>query len=239
MPHRYFTTDIVDDIAYLRGEDAQHLCKVLRARIGEDVLLCDGLGQDYDAQVSSIEDGVVTLRILHCFQTATEPRLHAEVFIGLAKGERMDYAIQKSVELGAAAVWTFESEHTVAKPHQPEKKTQRWQRIATEAAKQSGRGILPMVHPPLTFEDVLKKTSEFECTLFCYEEGGTSLRKTMQNMSRLAIITGPEGGFSSNEAQMATKAGCTTIGLGPRILRCETAPAAVLSAVMCLSGDLE
>ena len=240
MPHRYFTQDITGETARLHGQDAHHLARVLRAKPGQRVVLCNGNGTDYDAEITSVEPEAVVFCIRASRTSAAEPTLWAEVFIGMAKGERMDYAVQKSVELGASAIWPFYSQNSVVKPKNDEAKTQRYHRIAQEAAKQCGRGLLPAVHPPTDFAGVLQQAAECEKALFFYEEGGLPLREAVAGAPKtVALITGPEGGFTPAEAEVARAAGFATVGLGPRILRCETAPAAVLAAVMALTGNLE
>lgn len=240
MPHRYFTQDITGHSARLCGPEAHHLAKVMRAKPGQPVLLCDGAGTDYDAVITQVLPDEVLFEVHASRKSVAEPSLWAEVFIGMAKGERMDFAVQKSVELGASAIRPFFSQNSVVKPKNEEAKTQRYTRIAHEAAKQCGRGLLPQVYPPVGFGAVLDQAKICEKTLFLYEAGGVSLWQAVQGgAASVALITGPEGGFAPAEAEAAQKAGFTTVGLGPRILRCETAPAAVLAAVMALTGNLE
>ena len=239
MAHRYFTTDITGTTAHLSGPDAEHLARVLRAKPGQRVTLCNGAGYDYAAAITDIAPRCVTLKILETAINVTEPVLKAHMFIGMARGERMDWAIQKTVELGATAIWPFYSENTVVKPKNDAEKTERFCRIAAEAAKQAGRGILPVVHPPLGFGEMLQQATQSPLALFCYEEGGRPLTATVAGEGEIAVITGPEGGFTPAEARQAEDAGCAIIGLGPRILRSETAPVAVLAALMVLNGDME
>ena len=239
MAHRYFTQNITQDEAYITGPDAVHLVRVLRAKPGDSVLLCNGAGMDFDAEVLTVGVDEVFLRVLAGRPTKAEPAIEVTVFAGMAKGERMDYAVQKSVELGAFCVVPFYSEYSVVKPGNDEKKVARYQKIAAEAAKQSGRGILPVVYAPLPFEEMLAEAACCEKALFFYEKGGASLRSAYSGQKSLAFITGPEGGFSAAEARKAEEAGCLRVGLGPRILRCETAPVAALAALMCMSGNLE
>jgi 16S rRNA (uracil1498-N3)-methyltransferase len=240
MSHRYFVEEIGGRTARLTGQDAKHLAGVLRAKPGQAVVLCTGAGTDYDAVITAVGKDAVEFSLGAPRKSAAEPALWAEVFIGMAKGERMDYAVQKAVELGASAIWPFYSAHSVVKPKNDDAKTQRFSRIARAAAQQSGRGILPAVHPPLDFAGVLQQAAQCRHGLFFYEEGGAALRTVLLGgETSLALITGPEGGFSPGEAALARQAGFATVGLGPRILRCETAPAAVLAAVMALTGNLE
>ena len=132
-------------------------------------------------------------------------------------------------------------------PKKEEQKNVRYNRIAYEAAKQCGRGVLPDVALPLpNFGAVCRTFGQYDLVLFCYECGGEPLRRLLADAPapadrplRIAIVTGAEGGFAPEEAAAATAAGAKTVGLGPRILRCETAPLAVLASVMTLTGNLE
>lgn len=225
--------------ARIAGPDAAHLAKALRVAVGEPLVLCDGAGTDYRAEVTAVATQEVLLRILESAPSKAEPALWAEVYLGYAKGERLEWAIQKAVELGASVVIPFFSANTVVKPKKEEEKNARYNRIAQEAAKQCGRGILPKVEMPLNYTNMLQKAMANQCALFLYEGGGQPLRSVVQGQTSLAIITGAEGGFTPQEAEQALQAGCVPVGLGPRILRCETAPIAALAAVMTLSGNLE
>ena len=159
----------------------------------------------------------------------------------------LEQIIKHGVELGAAHIVPFFSRYCVAAPKKEEQKNARYNRIALEAAKQCGRGVLPDVALPLpNFGAVCRSFDQYDLVLFCYECGGAPLRQLLAEAKpadgqklRLAIVTGAEGGFAAEEAEMAASAGAKTVGLGPRILRCETAPLAVLSAVMTLTGNLE
>ena len=239
MAHRYFIRPPQGDVAHITGPDAAHLARVLRTKPGERLTLCDGAGFDYAAEVQAVADDDVTLRILSRVHSRGEAGIHAHVFIGYAKGERMDFAVQKSVELGAALITPFFSTNCVVKPKNEAEKTARFQRIAHEAAKQSARGIVPEVEMPCGFSEMLSRAAKCEISLFFYEAGGCALRDVLGQAASVALITGPEGGFTPQEAAQAQAAGCVAVGLGPRILRCETAPAAALAAVMALTGNLE
>ena len=231
MPHRYFTTEISDGTATLRGADAHHLARVMRAKPGDTVILCDGSAVEYTATITGFGEDRVDF--------AVEP--------GYPKQDKLEQIIKHGVELGAAHIVPFFSRYCVAAPKKEEQKNERYNRIALEAAKQCGRGVLPDVALPLpNFGAVCRSFDQYDLVLFCYECGGAPLRQLLADAKpadgqklRLAIVTGAEGGFAAEEAEMAAKAGAKTVGLGPRILRCETAPLAVLSAVMTLTGNLE
>ena len=154
----------------------------------------------------------------------------------------LEQIIKHGVELGAAHIVPFFSRYCVAAPKKEEQKNERYNRIAAEAAKQAGRAMLPHVALPLNdFAAVCKAFSDFDVVLFFYEGGGAPLREVLHpgQYKRIAIVTGSEGGFSVEEAEAAKAAGAVTVGLGPRILRCETAPLAALTSVMLLTGNLE
>ena len=174
----------------------------------------------------------------------TEPGVAVTLYVGLPKGDKLELIVQKATELGAARVVPFESRFCVAKMKNEAAKLERWARIAKEAAKQSGRAQVPEVLPALPFSAMCKQAAEADVALFCYERGGdalapgSALHTRLTKAKTVAIITGAEGGFDEQEAAQAVATGCTQVGLGPRILRCETAPLAALAAVMVLTGNL-
>lgn len=238
MPHRYFTADIEGETAFLRGDEAHHLGRVMRAKPGQELVLCDGAGTDYDARVVDIQKDEVRLEILSSKRCESEPRLAVTLYVGYPKQDKLESIIQKAVELGAVRIVPFFSRYCVVQPKKEEEKNLRYRRIALEAAKQSGRGIVPEVAMPLTYAQMLKQLPGYDAALFCYEGGGVSLHSRLEGAGSIALITGAEGGFSAEEAGAAQAAGAVCIGLGPRILRCETAPVAALAAVMALTGEL-
>lgn len=244
MAHRYFAARIEGDTAFLEGADANHLARVLRARPGDEVILCDGAGTDCDAVVESADPDTVQLRITARRPCAAEPPFAVTVFAGYPKQDKLETIIQKSVELGAACITPFFSRFCVAAPKNEDKKNVRYARIAAEAAKQCGRGILPQVEAALPDFSALCARLEqenYDLVLFFYEGGGESLAQVLARhpgLKRIALITGAEGGFSAQEVEQIAPL-VTRVGLGPRILRCETAPLAALAAVMTLTGNLE
>ena len=145
MP-RFFVagTNIMGGMAIMKGRDAEHV-KVLRLRPGEDMIICDGRGTDYKCRLVSADREQVEAEVIEVVPCPAEPSVKVTVLCGLPKGDKTDYIIQKCVEAGAYEIMFFSSERCVARPDKPEKKLERWQRIAEEAAKQSGRGIIPQV----------------------------------------------------------------------------------------------
>ena len=245
MPHRYFTTEISDGTATLRGADAHHLARVMRARLGDTVILCDGNAVEYTATITGFGDECVEFRVEPGYPSAAEPSVEVTLLAGYPKQDKLEQVIRHGVELGCDHFIPFFSRYCVAAPKKEEQKNERYNRIAFEAAKQCGRGILPTVELPLPdFNAVCDRFKDYDLVLFFYECGGVSLREVFNKepgnrAKRIAVVTGSEGGFAAEEAARAAECGAVTVGLGPRILRCETAPLAVLSAVMTLTGNLE
>lgn len=239
MPHRYFASEFTETTAALTGPDAHHLGRVMRAKAGDEVILCDGAGFGYTAAVTAVAPDRVEFRLLEKRPTAAEPSVEATLFAGYPKQDKLEFIVQKAVELGAARVVPFFSRFCVAAPKKEDQKNLRYARIAAEAAKQAGRGLIPAVELPLDIKDLPARFDQFDLVLFFYEGGGQSLRTLVKDQKRIALITGAEGGFSPEEAEKLIAAGAVPVGLGPRILRCETAPVAALAAVMTLAGQLE
>ena len=242
MPHRYFTRELGGGQAALTGPDAHHLAHVMRARVGDTVVLCGPDGLEYTGTVAAIAPGRVEFTVSEGAPSKAEPAVRTTLFVGYPKQGKLEEIIRHSVELGVTEIVPFFSRYCVATSKKEDVKNERYNRIAAEAAKQAGRAMLPRVAPPLPdFAAVCRALSDFDKALFFYEGGGAPLRGLLQpgSVQRLALITGCEGGFCPEEARQAAAAGAVTVGLGPRILRCETAPLAALTAAMLLTGNLE
>lgn len=240
---RFFVaaSNIFGGIAYIKGKDAEH-ARVLRLREGEIVVVCDGKGNEYSCRIKSSSPQEVTAEIVSEGPSAGEPDVACTVFAAWPKGDKAETIVQKSVELGAVKIVFFPSERCVSRPDADSamKKCARLNKIAEEAAKQCGRGILPSVSCVASYAEMLSASSECAVRLFFYEGGGESLRDIFKrdNPASVAIVTGPEGGFEPSEAEMAKDCGLVPATLGNRILRCETAPPAALAAIMLLTGNL-
>lgn len=247
MPRFFVSKDNIDEeertIAIV-GEDAFHIARSLRMAVGDVLTVCDGEGRDYECILKRIRDDRVDCDIEDSCVCPAEPPYKATVYQALVKGERLDVAIQKSVEFGASAIVPFESSRCIVrmKSEKEGSKSQRRRRIAAEAAKQCGRGIIPAVAEPLSFSDMISEAAKADLAIFCYEkEGERMLGTTLESLrtnppKTLAIVVGPEGGFSPEEAEKAENAGLSLLGLGKRILRTESAAAFVLA---CLSSEFE
>ena len=244
MP-RFFIDYVPDDTAVITGGDAQHIAHALRMHKGEKLVLCDCLGMDYDGEIERIEPGGVSVlvRILSCCQSVSEPSLRVTLYQALPKQDKFDTVVQKAVELGVYRIVPMLSARCVSRPDEKAfaKKRQRWQKIADEAAKQSGRGILPQIGELEKFSEAIQEATAEEGgkTLLFYEGGGERILNLLQDApSSVAVLIGPEGGFEPDEVTLAQHAGAVCATLGPRILRTETAPIAALAAIMQATGNL-
>ena len=239
VPHE----NILDSRVYIRGEDANHIARVLRARIGEQITVCDGAGNDYTCEICDITTEEVGLSIIEKTPCNAEPDVKITLFMALPKSDKMEYVIQKAVELGVYQIVPFSSSRCVVRldGKAGEKKTERWQKIAHSAAKQSGRGIIPRVCTPITFGELTKRAEEFDLPLFCYEcEEENSLKKVLsgKKSDKICVVVGPEGGFDRAEVEQAQKCGFISVSLGKRILRCETAPGCAICAILYHTDNL-
>jgi 16S rRNA (uracil1498-N3)-methyltransferase len=276
---RFFAepSDIFDGSIVLSAEDTAHI-RSLRLRPDEFFIVCDGKGFDHICRLGERVDLIGQSALgdaLHAAQKSTagkhanenhgsialiletrptrgEPSIACSVFIAYAKGERLDYAIQKSVELGARRIVLFSSRRCAAIPRDIPKKVTRLQRIAFETAKQCGRGLIPEVSAMDSFEETINEAAQNAAlSLFLYErEEDVHIKRVLEQhfaplrereeyaVKSVSIVTGPEGGFEPREANYAQAQGLYAVSLGPRILRCETAPVLALSAIMYHTGNL-
>lgn len=242
MPRFFTQAKPVDGVLLISGEDAHHIARVLRMKAGDEVTLCDSAGTDFDCVIEEAGPGLVRCRVRGEFASAGEPTVQATLYMGLPKADKMEFIIQKSVELGVARVVPFAGARCVSRPGDESlrRKAERWQRIAAEAAKQCGRGRVPEVTGAVSFAEAVRQAAQAETALFFYEcEREVPLRRVIggQQLKTVSLLIGPEGGFSLEEAEQARAGGLTSVSLGRRILRCETAPLAALAAVMYESGN--
>ncbi|MBR2370677.1 MAG: 16S rRNA (uracil(1498)-N(3))-methyltransferase [Clostridia bacterium] len=236
-----------DNIIIIEGNDAFHIARSLRMAQGEHITVSDMQRNVYTCSLKSISDRLVEAEILSIQKTQNEPPFCAFLFQALPKGDKLESVIQKSVECGVSVIIPFESERCVVKmkKENEDRKTERRRKIAEEAAKQSGRDVIPDVMSTVSFAEMLEKASKCDIKLFCYEgEDALTLRKAIceslaatgfnrtDHIPTVAIVIGSEGGFSQKECDLAREYGLTSVGLGKRILRTETASTFVLSALV-------
>ena len=225
---------------FMQGSDVNHIRNVLRMKPGEDVRVNDGRGKTYLCCISSYEEQTAVLDILKELDSDTELPSRIILFQGLPKGDKMEWIVQKAVELGAYSIVPFAAKRSVVKLDEKKavKKQARWQLIAKGAAEQSGRGIIPEVSTVRTFAEALGMAGDLDVVLIPYEleEGMKETARVLENIEcgqSVGIFIGPEGGFEEEEVNLAVSgAKAQVITLGKRILRTETAGLAVLSVLM-------
>lgn len=236
---RYFVEpdQWTDSKVEITGDDVHHLVTVMRASVGETIIVSDGAGKSALARLSSLEPKRVTADIIEQLEQSSELPINVTIAQGLPKGDKMEWILQKGTELGAFAFFPFSSERTIVKldAKKEGKKLERWQKIVKEAAEQSHRSVLPVVKQPLGFAQLVKQAADYTSAVIAYEkEDETGLKGVCSQLSpgdSLLVMIGPEGGFSEDEVALARAAGIRSVTLGPRILRTETASQYVLSAL--------
>lgn len=230
----------------IAGEDAHHISAVLRLQEGDSIECVGKEGQVHLVEITDMATGIVFGEIKKTFTTDEESPLYLSLFQGLAKGNKMDFVVQKAVELGVSEIVPFTSRYTVVrlKDNQVQTRLRRWRRIAAEAAKQCGRTSLPKVKRIHSFADVLdevkKRGMKEEVVLLPYEgERQLGLKEiTNSRPKAVTVIIGPEGGFHGEEVEQLSELEARIISLGPRILRTETAGLVALSLIGYKWGDL-
>jgi 16S rRNA (uracil1498-N3)-methyltransferase len=241
MP-RFFTNITDGKTAFIEGDDARHIARSLRMKIGDGLTVCDMRGSDYSCKITDIDRDRIIAEVLGRWPTAAEPRFELTLFQALPKADKLETIAQKAVELGAAALVPVLSAHCVARWSKQDeaKKRERLDRIMLEAAKQSGRGSIPQTEPLLGFREAILRMKEADLAIMFYEEAKTPLREILAKAgqpSSVAIMIGSEGGFSPEEAAYAKENGVPLASLGSRILRCETAPICAISAINYALGE--
>ncbi len=222
----------------LTGDDARHIALSLRMAKGQTVTVSGNDGKEYLCELTDIKPECVKMSVLSTDENLTEPPCIVTLYVALPKGDKLDLIIQKATELGVSRIVPFVSERCVVRPDEAskEKKRARRLRIAEEAAKQCGRGAIPDVSHPISYAAAIIEAATADVPLFLYEGEGTvpllpTLRDKLSRGSSISVVTGSEGGFTPKEAELAGESGMKLCGLGRRILRCETAPIYVLSAI--------
>lgn len=241
-------TAVAKDVAVvIAGEDAHHIARVLRLGPGERIVVVAAPEREALAEITDVAAGRVRARILAVRSARREPPVFVRLVQSVAKGEKMDYIVQKSTELGVGEIVPVVSERSVVRLDRArgEERAQRWQKIAREAAQQSGRTVVPRVLPPMPFAAALPaRPAAGDLALILYEgESGRGLQAVLASSQAtvsgaVTIYVGPEGGFADGEVAAAASAGCVPVSLGPRILRAETAGPAALAMILYHLGDL-
>ncbi len=235
--------NIANRRATVEGPELDHLRKVLRLGPGDPIIVFDDAGWEHEAVIRSLSAQAAEIEITRSFQAERESPLKLTLAVGLTKGEKMDFVVEKATELGVQAIAPFVSAYTVPKldARKIEKRGERWRKIALAAAKQCGRTRIPEIFPLSNFEDLVQQTSGALNLLFWEKEAGQTIKQvhaTHPDARSILLVIGPEGGLSDQEAGLAQRHGFKPIRLGRRILRAETAAVSATSLVQFLWGDL-
>lgn len=243
---RFFIDSIDSSSGHISifGEDVNHIKNVLRLSKGDRLSLSDGKGMDYLAEILKLDPGCITAGITDSWANKTEPPVDVTLFQGIPKSDKMDFIVQKSVELGIRKIIPVINHRTVVRfenAKDRDRKVERWQKIALEAAKQCNRGVIPEIGHVLGYDEALHYSKENELNVIPYEKETSQGLKSIiscMNPAKIGIFIGPEGGFTEDEAERAAVSGIKPVSLGPRILRTETAGIAVISIIMYVLGDM-
>ena len=236
---------IKDDKIEIIGQDVRHIRDVLRLEPNAELIICDGKGIDYKSIIIQIEKEIILAQILDKTNSSAEPQTKLTLFQSLIKGDKFEWVIQKAIEIGVHEIIPMETTHCVVKidnPKKTEAKVGRWNKIAQSAAKQSGRGVIPVVLNPISYAEALQLSEKMDISCVAYEKEMSTNLKTCLEGARgktVGVLVGPEGGFSEKEVSMAKKADVKSITLGPRILRSETASIVLVSNILYELGEME
>lgn len=234
----FFAEEIKDDTAFLY-EDADHMQKTLRLRVADAITVSDGRGFCYPCRIETMQKGCVQARVLSCMPSKSEPSISVTLYQSICKGARFEVATQKCTELGVKRIVPLHVRRCEMGAKDMDKRRERLQKIAREAAKQCGRAWIPTVEKTVAVEDIL--AARHELLLCPYEEERMrplkSVLQACHGVKDIGVVIGPEGGFEPQEIERLAQGGGQIVTLGPRILRTETASPAVLSVLMYEFGQ--
>ena len=242
MPRFFVRADQVkcqdcEKVISIVGDDAHHISRSLRMATGEGLTICDMQKTVYDCTIISITDTEILCKVDNERPSDTEPEIFITLFQAIPKSDKLETIIQKSIECGVSEIIPFSSERCIAKidKKDAQKKAIRHNKIAESAAKQSGRGIIPIVREAIDYNTAMQEASKADLFVFCYEgDDSVSLKEILKlgkSVKTISLVIGAEGGFSLKEVECARSYGAKIAGLGKRILRCETAPSFALACI--------
>ena len=240
--HKFFTEELDDVFAYIRGDDHKHLSRVLRLKEQDEILINDLKGQDYLGRIETIDKNETKVELREKVPESNESSLKLTLFQGLPKAGKMDLIVQKCTELGVQRIVPVVTERVVVKNSSEFKKLDRLKRICLEAAKQSKRSALPEITEPMSFAELLMEMKKLDVFVVPYENqeeyGFLTLKKELANISSMGIFVGPEGGFTEKEIDLLKDKGAKILTLGNRILRTEPAGFTAVAMAQLLFGDM-
>ncbi len=237
--------DIKDGKVLINGDDLHHIINVLRMQVGQQLNICDKKGNEYIAEIAQINKEQIVCCIKDKVSIDIEPKLKISLFQAIPKSAKMDYIIQKSVEIGVNRIIPIMTKRTIVKldRNNAKRKVERWKKISENACKQSGRTIIPQIDFPINYNEALFQSKENDLNIIPFVgEQKKSLKSVINdNIDKIisvGIFIGPEGGFDRQEIDAAVSREIIPITLGPRILRTETAGIVVASIFLYEFGDI-
>ena len=244
MPRFYVPNPSIENgMLKIEGEEVKHIRKVLRLRAGDPIIIFNGLGKEYEGVILEEKPSSVLVQIQNTSSPQKDSPLEVTLAQSLLKGEKMDFLIQKATELGVKEIIPFLSSRSVPlldRMRRPERH-RRWKRIAVEASKQCGRGVIPVVESLKDYSEMLQIASPDGLRLILWEKEGTKVKEVLKKAEekpKIFFVVGPEGGFSHEEIHQAAEVGFIPVHLGKRVLRAETASLCFLSILQYERGDI-
>jgi 16S rRNA (uracil1498-N3)-methyltransferase len=244
MPRFYVPNpSIQDELLKIEGEEVKHIRKVLRLKAGDKIIVFNGLGKEYEGTILEEKPSSVLVKVQNIFFPPKDSPLEVTLAQSLLKGEKMDFLIQKATELGVKEIIPFFSSRSVPLLERSRRlqRHRRWERIAVEASKQCGRGVVPKIESLKDYSEMLQIASPDGLRLILWERDGIKLKEvleTSEERMKIFFVVGPEGGFSKEEVDEAEKSGFIPVILGRRVLRAETASLCLLSILQYQRGDI-
>ena len=238
--NRFFVSEsgFEDQRVRLSAEQAHQVCHVLRLKSGDEIVVLDNAGYEYDVTLTTVAKREATGQVTCKRPAPGEPKVQITLFQSLLAREKFEWVLQKGTEVGVTRFVPMQTERSIARARQIDtKKLTRWRRILTEAAEQSHRGRIPEIEEATMWKETISRLADFDCVLIAATSGPTrSLKEALGSdtkpLSSVAILIGPEGGFGEDEVKQACDSGAVPVGLGPRILRTETAAMVVPALIL-------
>lgn len=240
--HKFFTENVYGSEARITGEDVKHAWKVLRLKVGDEVLINDLKGHDFQGRIQSVDKMQVLVEGLNRLEGSNESPLEIHVYQGLPKGQKLDLVTQKLSELGVRSLTPVITRRVIPEVKGEVRKLERFRRISLESGKQAGRSLIMKVHEPAELRDLEKELAVLDLLIVPYEGkkgfGIRAIEEKILGAHSIGIVVGPEGGFEGEEIQWLEEQGARIVTLGPRILRTETCALTVVSILQYLAGDM-
>ncbi len=237
---RYFAEN-EEDTFLIKEDDFHHITRVMRMKPGEEIYCVNSNQQTARCTIENITENEIVAKVIQWVEEDMELPVTVTIVSGLPKGDKLEWIIQKGTELGAHEFIPFIASRSIVKwdAKKSDKKISRWNKIAKEAAEQSHRAVIPNVSAPVSLKELIKMAADYDVLIIAYEEEAkaqesANLVRSFSSMKKgqsLLVVFGPEGGLADSEVELLKEKGFVACGLGPRILRTETAPLYLLSAV--------